>query len=307
MSAKEVSLDEAQVSAWTTLAKFVSFTNSTVETLDRDALARALRRAKGRDRVQSITIEPTSRLTDLRPLVEFSRLRNLFVRGLAIQSLTGIGDLSRLEALEVATGRNRRRSLDALAESAIKKLILVVGGHSDMSAVATCPRLQELEVSGCDVFLAQDFSRSHLNSVSVFRGRFESLGDLHAAPALRYVHVANCSRLRCFAGDNSGIRTLLVSSCNQVDWATIATFSDVEAVYLTGIPEVGRLSAFCGLPRLRELIVEGNARLDVESLSNLSPRLERLVVYSNEDEALDTLSRGAPGVVVANARREWRH
>src|SRR5258708_21055284 len=96
---------------------WLAFVNKAHATIDSRELRDRLRSAPGIEAIRKVRVDWTSHLTDLTVLEAMPRVEAVLVHGSQIATLAGIAAVSGGKILDVNTGPNKKRRLDALAGS----------------------------------------------------------------------------------------------------------------------------------------------------------------------------------------------
>jgi hypothetical protein len=249
--------------------------------------------------VQVLQIGTTSQLPDVRICAAFPALRSLFVHGAEIRSLDGIEHFSG-SFLQVDTGRNTKRSLDALARSSIERLLVNRPRPDDLRAAGSCRKLCDLTLAHAaeidlSLWKALPLAELMLNTCST-----RVVAATVSVPPLATLSVRNCRELERFAGDCSNVRVAYIDLAKSTDLASIRALSGVERLELHGAR--GPLSAILPLRRLRVLeLSRSHLEPDVLALRSELAHLEKLHLSLAPVGEVEAISKANPGVVVSNA------
>jgi hypothetical protein len=274
---------------------------------DSDALAAALSRLAGIERISVLVISPSSRLHDLSVLRALPALVTAGIHGRQIRSLEGISWFRSGRALDIDTGSNKRRDIGLLASTRIENLFLRYARPADLEAVGGAKALTHLKVLGSPAVPFGQWGSLPLRSLQLWGGAIEELADAERVPSLRVLTVDGCRKLRRFHGANGNVAEVIIQRCNGLDWNTIATLRNVEELWVTCVKPVIPISAFVPLRRLRSLyLAKVKVMLDVKGLKRSAPSLEKVVITGLPAPDLIELSVANPGVVVSGNTRTFR-
>lgn len=279
--------------------------NSTGVPVDPERLAERIAATAGAEAVTSLQVHVTSQARNLRFLRALPALQVLHLEGLRLETLEGIDAFRSGRFLRVATGKNRRRALDALTSLSLDTLQLTWANSGDLRAVAQMRALRHLRLGECPPLEMSALASLGLESLQLFGGKVPVLADTSLAPSLRQLTLQGCRKLTRFEGDHGGITWMVVQQCPALDWSTVATFRGLQ--YLTLVSAKGvRLSHFAALPTLKGLSLRScTLTPESDSVEHLPPSLEKLLVTSLKDDAAKAWSRLRPRVKVSNGQRTF--
>jgi Leucine-rich repeat (LRR) protein len=286
----------------------VILSNSEEKPVNGPALARRLASIRGINRIRTLRVDRSSRVTDLDFLHVMPNLQRLFIYGRRLETLEGLESVINLQFVEIDTGRNSKRSLEAIRGAQITKLSLWWATPTDTDAVAGSTSLRELELTGCRELSPPSLREVPLEHLRLERAKMTELANLSAIRRLESLFILNCSELRRFQGDNSGIKTVVVEACNRIEVASIRTFGDVETLHLVSIKHEIPLAALGKLDKLRSLsIQDSRLKVDVKDLTARLPQLEELWADTLRKHQLIELSEANPTVVIQNGAYAFRN
>ena len=266
--------------------------------VDEARLRQELGRLAGAEAITSLVVQPSSRVTDVRFLDAFPALETLELYGLRLRTLDGLDAFVRGRYLKVDTGRNAGRDLSRLAAAPITRLWLNWANAGDLPAVAASTTLRELTIANCPALGFEGWGSVPLESMTLAAGEVGELADTARVPTLRRLILDHCGAFTRFAGDNGGIRWMVIQGCDRLDLETVSTCANLEFLTVVGIKRPVQLSSFASLARVRRLsLLECNA---VVEATELAPGLEELAITGLSGDAAAGLSSANPDVAVSN-------
>lgn len=262
--------------------------------------------ARNREAVRTLVVAASSHAVDLAFLKWFPSVEFLQIYGLRLVSLDGVEQLRTKLVVDVDTGKNRRRSLAALARSQAIKLVLHRAQPGDFEPVARAPALEELAVTGASGLPTNKRWASSVRSLDLHGGSFVELNDLARIPKLRELLIARCGKLERINGDNRNVEWLLIDSCPKLDPASLSTFGNLR-VFTASRCRV-TFGAVGELRSLEELMLEGcqlDPKEDPAPLRQL-PRLKRVALSGVRERRLSELSTLIPHATLSAGDVEYR-
>jgi hypothetical protein len=282
----------------------IELSNDDHENVDVDKLYERLRSIEGREAVRTLVIAATSHLTDLRVLELFAGIEFLQIHGLRLQSLEGIQHLGNEVVVEMDTGQNKRRKIDALAESRVAKMTLHRAVETDFQTLARAKHLEELAVTRAPGVPTRSRWVSPLRTLALHAGTFSELRDLSQIPELRDLLLAGCAKLERITGANEGIDSLILSSCKKLVPSSLTSMSRLRVLAASRC----RISVrtLTELEFLEDLTLDDcaiDSDVPLVALARLA-RLKRIAVSGMRKQVLE-LSAAIPRVLVLSDGVEY--
>lgn len=279
----------------------LALSNDAGKEIDGVSLRDGLASIPGILNIKSLIIEYNSMIKDLAILEAIPALETLDLFGIQLRDLNGLVHFRHGRYLKINTDRNKCRIIKKISETKITKLSLKYGNPGDLEAIGKCLALKELTLSSCPNLQLDQWQKVPLESMSLSGGSLNVLANTFYIYTLESVLLYGCRKLERFEGDNSNVTWLVIQSCNLLDFRTIAIFSNLEVVDVTGIKNELLLSAFAGLNKLRFLdLHDCKVCIDVTDLKSLTPKLEKLSIYKIKKDKAIEFSKANPGVKVTN-------
>lgn len=307
--------EELEVEEWAALDRAVVeddvdtlvLGNETGQPVDEAALGERLAGIDGVERVRSLVVGADSRVRNLEFLAALPHLATVDVYGLRLESLAGLPRDSGWDFVKVDTGRNRKRSLAALAGTPIQRLSVRWGNEHDLAAVGGATGVVDLELRTWPELPLAELRDLPLEFLALVSGRLEELAGTGAVPSLRELRLVDCRSVRRLTGDNRNLTRLVIRSCNQLDLATVASCPDLTTVDISAQRQPVQLGVFQGLARLRQLSIDDSrVEVDVADLKRSAPRLVEIAVSGLRASGLRELSLANRGVTVTNGLAAFR-
>jgi hypothetical protein len=283
----------------------LSLSNKTGTEIEESALADLLAQVAGRERIKSLRIRASSKVKNLLFLKALPSLETILVNGLQLQSLDGL-EWFHGRFIEIDTDRNRKRTIDKIAETPITRLSLHWAHPGDLEAIGRSTTIRELDLSNCPKLALDRWQNVPLEALCLWSGAIDQLAD-SAQIGVQQLTLFGCRHFERFEGDNSTITWGVIQNCNRLDWQTIRTLRRLASLNVTGSKIDLPLSAFAGLGELRNLSLrECKVQLDVLDLKSTATQLEKLYMTGLKNEQVVELSRANSGVLVSNGRWSYK-
>jgi hypothetical protein len=306
----EVQVDEADFRALKRLKtgdSTIVLENTGGKDVDGEALAAHFAALPGIEKIESLTVDPTSRLRDLGVVKGFPNLLNLQVNGLQLRTLDGLEWFRKGRFLNVDTGKNKRRDLSKLQEAPIHKLTLQYAKEEDFDAIAGSRTLGHLQLGGSPLPSFGEWKKVPLESLGLSSGSFKELADTAGVASLRKLTLIGCRNLEKVAGDNGKVTWLVLTTCGKLDLRTLRTFSGLKSLVVVANAKKCPLSAFAELRELENLSFDAcQVPIDLRELGAALPRLKELHHSELKEDEARRLSEASPGVTISTARQKYR-
>lgn len=270
------------------------------------ALYERLESARNREAVRTLVVAASSHAVDLAFLRLFPAVEFLQVYGLRLMSLEGVEQLRTKLIVDVDTGKNKRRSLAALARSRAIKVVLHHAQPGDFEPVSRAPALEDLELTGATELPTDERWASPVRSLGLHGSSFTELAELARIPKLRELLIARCSKLERITGDNRNVEWLLIDSCPKLDPASLGSFGNLR-VFTASRCRV-TFGALGELRSLEELMLEGcklDPNEDPAPLRQLV-RLKKVALSGVRDKRIAELSTLLPRATFSAGDVEYR-
>jgi hypothetical protein len=275
--------------------------------VDGDELAAHFGALPGIENIESLTVDPTSRLRNLSVVKGLPSLLNIQVNGLQIRTLDGLEWFRKGRYLNVDTGKNRRRDITKLQEAPLRKLTLQYAREEDFDAIAGSRTLGHLELGTSPQPSFGEWKKVPLETLGLYSGLFKELADTAEVPALRKLVLIRCRNLEKLAGDNGKVSWLVISACGKLDLRTLRTFSGLKSLVVVANAKNCPLSAFAELGGLETLSFDAcQVPVDLSELGASMPRLKELHHSELKEDEARRLSQASPGVSISTARQTYR-
>ncbi len=303
----EIDVDETEAGALASVRARVdtlNLSNHTGKRIDEDALTDALGRARGAERITTVFVQPSSRMTDVRVVRAFPGLEALFVLGSRIRTLAGLELFRRGRYLKVSTGRNTTRDIGALPGAPVSRLTLQFGNPTDLVAIARSRTLRYVDMTNAPELDLPAWGKVPLEALSLWGGGITSLRDTDRVRTLRRLTFNGCRLLERFGGRCENIDWMIVEDCPRLEWSTLRHLSRLRylAVKSRAPVSVGILG---GLSELREASLLRAESAGVRDLARLAPKLEKLYAGGVRDSDARRLSMANPRIVIDTGRRTF--
>lgn len=286
----------------------LALSNDAGKEIDNMSLRDDLASISGIKNIKLLIIEYNSMIKDLSILQAMLALETLQLYGLQLLDLDGLENFRHGRYIEINTDRNKRRNIKKIAETKITKLSLQYGNPGDLDAIGGCLALEELILTRCPKLQLDQWQNVPLESMSLSGGNLVMLDNTSCISTLDSVFLFGCRKLERFDGDNSNVTRLVIQSCNLLDFRTIATFSNLETVDVTGIKNELLLSAFSDLSQIRFLdLHDCKVCLDVMDIKSSAKKLEEISIYKIKKDKAVELSNANPDVVVTNGTLSYKN
>jgi hypothetical protein len=283
----------------------ITLSSQTGQEVDELALARALSRIPGIESIKLLTVQFDSMVKNLRFLEAVPGLETLQLNGRQLQSLDGLEWFSRGRVIGIDTERNRSRNTEKISTTRIGVLIMGWANAGDLETIGRTTTLRRLNLSRCPALSFHQWRDVPLETIQLFGGSIEELGDTSVLGNLRKLTLAVHRKLQRFVGDNSNVKELIIQKCYALDVNTLSTFRNLVSLIVTDFKKELPLSTFAGFPRLRKLwLIQCKVVLDKLDLKSTAPDLEDLHILKLPKDRLMELSHANPDVRVSSG--DWQ-
>jgi Leucine-rich repeat (LRR) protein len=278
----------------------IELSNKLGSEVDSTILANHMGSVVGIDQIQTLTINYSSLLKDLKIIKAFPNLRNINVFGKQIASLEGLEWFHQGEYININTDSNRRRRITKISEAPIKRMILEVARTEDLDDISQCSKLNYLDLFRSNEVEFSNWSNIPLESIGLKQGKFKEIGNTVKIMSLKKMRVLGCRNLERFVGDNSRITWMIIEGCKKLDLRTIKTFQGIEVLIVNGnLNEIG-LTEIGELKQLKSIsLIDCNVQVDILKLKHLFPSLKELHISQMKKEQVLELSQHNPEVLVS--------
>lgn len=310
-SPKELEIEESRLDTLRevkTEIKTLVFKNAIGLDVDGSQMAEHLASIPGIEAITSVVVASSSRLRDLAIVRGLPRLLNIQVNGAHIQSLDGLAWFRNGRYLNIDTGKNRRRTIAGIGDAPITKLSLQYAKAQDFEAIAESSTLSHLELGASPQPPFERWEHVPVSALVFSNGSFQEITDTAILATLKKLVLTRCRRLEELTGDNSNVTWLVIQGCRRLRLHTVATFPNLESLFIVGDQSKVALSHLGQMARLATLSFENcKVTIDIPELGASMPRLASLHIAGlGEDQALH-LSRANPEISVSNGTHVYRN
>jgi hypothetical protein len=277
----------------------LSLKNDLGQQVDGDAMAEHLSRVEGINRIQTLLIQHSSLLEDVKVVKGLPGLTSLHIFGYRIRTLDGLEWLRANQYLDIDTGSNRKRRITKVAQARVDNMTLEYARVEDLEDIGHSSTIRKLQLSGCTRLPFQDWCSVPLEEFYCSRGKFSEFGDTAHVQSLRTLTLIGCRKLERFVGDNSAITWLMIDNSKLLDMRTIQGFRSVESLTFNGSSPRIAISDFRENRQLRSLnLLNCEVDLDVTDLRSSLPKLEKIHISKLKKVQVLELRDQNPGVSI---------
>lgn len=280
----------------------LSLVNGSGEDVDAEALAGALARWGGMDRIAHVRVAHSSRLRDLRVLRALPGARTVLLYGKRVRSLSGLESLRPGGLLYLEGGAKGERDLGALAGAALETLTLCDASPAELDVISRCTTLRSLHLVRAPELDLDAWREVPLEFLRLTGVAGAVIRDTERLPPLRRLWVEQSRKLERFEGRCRNVTGLSVESCPRLDWRTVRVFPALRGL-VTGGSKPFPLGALEGLPELREALLHRAEAGSLDELGGLSPHLVRLYAGGLKAPLAQALSAARPALDVDTGSR----
>jgi hypothetical protein len=270
--------------------------------IDERNLEKIFANIAGIERIKSLVIRWSSKVTNIKFIKSLSGLVKLDLNGLHLLSLDGIEWFKHGQTICIDTGKNRKRNIVKIANTQITNLFLCFSGSDDIDVISRCMTIKALMLSNFPLLPFDKWKHLPVENMELWGGSIKELSNSAFIDSLKSLSIYGCRKLERFVGDNSHITLIFIQVCNRLDMRTINTFKNIEYLVINTIKTEMPFSSFIELNHLKNLtLIHCKVKFDTYNLKSTSTDLEEIWIQGviNKKEAV-ILSKANPGVLVRN-------
>lgn len=285
----------------------LALSNMRGEDIDEVEVADSLHTIAGVERIKSLILQPSSRLTTLMFIKAMPALENLHLYGQQLRSLEGLQYFKNGKYIKIDTGKKADRDIRRIAEAPILKLSLRWGHPNDIEAIKHNSTIRNLTITDCLDLSLEPLGKVPIETISLFNCRFKEFGDCSYLSTLTNLILNKCRNLQTFVGDNGNIEWMIIEACNRIDFRTINTFSNIQSIYVVNIKNEITLGDFIELSRLRSISLQKcRVKVDVTDLKGLT-NLQKTIITGIKKDQVIALSRASSDVLISNGTWSYKN
>lgn len=281
--------------------------NTAGNPVDESLLAEQLSQVSGKERIKALVIQATSKVKNLRFFQGLPRLEAVQAFGLELQTLDGLEWFQSGIFLGINTGRNKKRTIEKIAEAPIERLTLHWARPEDLEAIARSRTIRNLDLTNCPRLPLDRWQGVPIEAMGLWNGTVDSLADTRQL-GLQKLTLNGCRQFERFEGDNGAITWAVIQDCNRLDWHSIKSLRNLVSLNVAGNKSDLPLSAFTEMGELQNLSLrQCKIQLDTMDLKSSSPKLAKLLIAGLNKDLAKELSRLNPEVLVSNGTGSFRN
>ena len=276
--------------------------------IDECELQEILANIDGIERIKSLFIRGSSKVTNLTFIKSMMGLEKLDLNGLQLRSLDGIEWFKHGKSICIDTAKNHKRNIGRISETQITNLFLNLAVPEDIDVITRCTTIKALMLGNFPFIPFDKWRHLPVENMQLWGGSIEEFSNSAFIDSLKTLTLYGCRKLERFVGDNSNITWMVIQVCNQLDMRTINTFRNIECIVINTIKKEMTFSSFQELHRLRKLsLIYCKVIFDTYDLKSTSTQLEEIWIQGviKKDEA-KILSKANPGVLIRNGVWEFK-
>ncbi len=274
--------------------------------VDEKKVIEQIKKIHGIEKITSLDIYPSSRLTNLKVIRAIPNLEIIRIFGAKIKSLDGLEWFRKGVYIVIDTARNKKRNIEKIADTKISSLKIRWANRNDTEAIGRCCNIEELELRSCQELSLQKLRNVPIKDLIIANAGFEEFCDAGYLQKLERLHLYNCRKLLRFKGDNGEVSWITVEACKQIDLKTLNTFKALNVIWIMNVKNGVNLSSFLHHKSLREVFCQDTqVSIDVKDLKSTSPKLERILIAGIKKDQLIELSRINSDVRFSSGRVGW--
>ena len=254
--------------------------------------------------IKHLSIEANSMFKDLEVVAAFPALTALSVHGGQMESLAGIEAHKTYASVNINTGKNVSRTIEAILRPSIDRLAihctkrdsLTLEQCSRIGAVALYRAAAELDL--------RRWQSKVLTSINLHQCQFRAFGFTDAIPTLVRVAVHASGRFERLIGRNPRLQSLLIQVCNRFRFESLSTSMLEELRSLTIVSQRSPIPLLAiGPMRLLRSLHLLNSKLSPETFPALAsfPALEEVTIYPASRQQIIAMSVFNGAVRVSNS------
>lgn len=278
----------------------IEITNDLGGELDSASLIDYLCAVEGASQIETLTINYSSQLRDLKVMKAFPNLKNIVVYGYKIVSLEGLEWFKKGQYIDICTERNRGRKIADISRAPIERMNLQFARHEDLEAIGECLTLNSLNLFRSTDLDFSKWRRVPLETLALKQGKFKELGNTTQVESLKNLKILGCRNLERLTCDNSRVTWMIIEGCKKLDLRTIQTFQRIEALIVNGSPNEINLTEIGELKHLESLwLLNCNVQVSTTNLLHQFPKLKELRITNLKKEQVLELARLNPDVKIS--------
>ena len=253
----------------------IQFTNDEQIPVDLERLRSDWMSLDGRREVKYVSLGYTSLINELSCLEAFENIDYLNIQSKAVKSLAGISAFRRLSKLMLDV---KIQDIAELVEcTSLTSLGVEDFNKNHLPVFNRLRSLESLTLSKGVPFSIADLSDLNITSLYLRYCKAETLSDTNKLAKIEKLKLAYCRHLAAIAGENSKIKFLEITTCNNLDFSSLENVPGLIHLTVTSVNRAFDLCHIKMLKKLRRLYIthskveglDGDVFMDLHDLSTV--------------------------------------
>ena len=275
---------------------------SAAGTFNADAFMARLAAMRGRERIKSAYVAPSSNLIDCGFLRNFENIIGVTLTGKHLASLAGVRSAPRLANLIVPNSKTNRIDLSELPASSVARLRIERPSPVDLETIGRCAHIRNLDLVYVQTIDLRILASMHLEELALTYVKNEEIASLDVIERIEKLNLCDCRSLRRLTGPSTKVTTLWIETCNGLEFESLAAAAGVKRLRVAMCKQPFEVAVLASLPELED-VTFANCKLVLEGIEGVrAPKLRRFWANPVKDDVVGRISRAFPTAMVCNGR-----